>query len=57
MFDGVKKLGKSGLLIIRFTRFYIPFSLKRYLFRIPSIENTTRPLHGLYTAYLISMNR
>ena len=46
MFDGVKCRGK-GLLTIRFTKFYIPFSLKRYLFRSPSIENTTRLLHDL----------
>ena len=46
MFDGVKFRGK-GLLTIRFTWFYIPFSLKRYLFRILSSENTTRLLHGL----------
>ena len=46
MFDGVKNWGK-GLLTIRFTWFYIPFSLKRYLFRSPSIENTTRLLHDL----------
>ena len=37
----------KGLLTIRFTKFYIPFSLKRYLFRSPSIENTTRLLHDL----------
>ena len=46
MFDGVKNWGK-GLLTIRFTWFYTPFSLKRYLFRSPSIENTTRLLHDL----------
>ena len=41
------KCREKGLLTIRFTYFYIPFSLKRYLL------NTTRPLN----VYLIRMNR